>query len=448
MTEGPIFKKLVSFTFPLMISGMLQQFYTTADQMVVGKFASDTALAAIGSTSYVTNLILNLFQGMSLGATVTCAKFYGAKNKEGISHTVHTSMALATVCGVFLAILGVFVSRPIMALMDTPSDVIDHSVRYMSIIFAGVPFSLIYNYGSGLLKASGDTKRPLYILTVSGIVNILLNLVFVVFFEMAEAGVALATIMSQAVSAVSVVVLLMKRNDEMKLEFKKICFHRPELVNIIKIGIPTGLNAILFNIANITLQSTINVFGKEYIAGSTAASSINHYISIMQTSLSSATLSFVGQNYGAKKLKRIKKVTHISLLVTFVITIAVVAFITVFPRFFLGLFTTNPEVVERGIGKTIILGLGYILYVPAVIFGASLRATERPKTPMFINIVSICICRLVWILFVFPLFPEGSMFAFNMLFVCYPVSWGLSSISTSVAYFMMLKKVKKTGEYS
>lgn len=436
LTTGPIFNNLLKFSLPLIASNLLQQFYTTADQIVVGRFAGDTALAAVGSISYLSNLILNLVTGLSLGATVVCAKYVGAKNKERISRTVHTSMMLAIVSGFLLLLVGVLFSRTFLEWMDTPADVINHSVTYMTIIFLGKPFSMVYNFGASLLRASGDTKRPLKILTVSGLTNVILNVIFVVCFNMAEAGVALATIISEMVSSAAILYLMLNRDDDLKLEWKKIRFHKDELSNVIKVGIPTGINAILFNIANISLQSTINGFGKEYIAANTASGNINHYITVIQNAFGAAALSFVGQNYGAKKYKRIDKVIVISIITATAITVALVLVVCAIPEVFLSLFTTEQKVIECGVDRTIIMAWGIILNAPAAIFVNGLRGMEKSKTPMFLNILSICVSRIVWIYLVFPLNPT-----FKMLFYCYPLSWGLSGLSTGMAYYLHRKKV-------
>ena len=440
LTQGPILKQLIIFALPVIASSLLQQFYNTADQIVVGKFAGVTAHAAVGSTGYVTNLILNLFVGMSVGATVTCAKFFGAKDKERISKTVHTSIALALFSGLFLAVVGGLLSRPLLELMGTPPDVIDHSVRYMSIIFLGSPFSMLYNFCSGLLRASGDTKRPLYILSVSGAVNVILNLILVIFFEMAEAGVAIATVVSQMVSSLWVIVIMIKRDDDMKVYLKQLRFHRDELLNIIKIGVPSGLNAILFNFANITLQSTINIFGKEYISASSAGTSISNYISLVQSAFGTAIVSYVGQNYGAKKYKRIEKVVLIGIITVTILTFVLACIVALIPKTLLGLFTTEQAVVEIGIGKLLIMCFGYIIEVPAVILSPAMRGMEKSKTPMYLNMFSILVSRIFWIKFIFPLFPAGSMFAFNMLFLCFPLSWALSSTSMWIAFSRYKKK--------
>lgn len=435
LTQGPILKSLLLFALPLIATNLLQQFYNTADQIVVGKFAGDAALASVGATTSVSSLMLNLFVGLSVGATITCAKFCGAKDKEHTGKTVHTAITLALTCGIVMAVLGISLSGLLLKMTDTPRDIFNSARLYMCIIFAGTPFSLTYNFGAGILRAAGETKYPLYILGVSGLVNVLLNLLLVIGFDMAEAGVGLATVTSQVISSVWVLYLLINRNDDLKLELKKLRFHKSELLNIIKLGIPAGLNAILYDIANIALQTSINTYGKEFIAASTAANSISNYISITQNSLGTATISFVGQNYGAKDYKRIKRIVWISLATTLAITTAMSLSISLFPEFFLGLFTKNPEVVKNGIGKTLIMCLGYIIFVPTTVLGSTLRGIEKPNLPLLINVVAIFLSRILWINFIYPLHPT-----FNMLFYCYPVSWFLSAASLVTAYFFAQKK--------
>ncbi|MBE6642407.1 MAG: MATE family efflux transporter [Ruminococcaceae bacterium] len=446
LTEGPIFKKLVIFVLPIIASSLLQQFYNTADQMVVGKVAGVDAHAAVGATTYMTNLLLNLFVGMSIGATVTCAKYFGAKDREGIHRTVHTSIALALFGGVIIGIVGLFVSKPLLSLLDTPKGILDRASNYMSLILAGSPFSLVYNYGAGLLRASGDTKRPLYILSISGLINVILNLVFVICFNMEEVGVGLATVISQMVSSVSVVLILIKRDDEMHFEPRRMRFHKAEFLNILRVGVPSGLNAILFNFANLSLQSTVNSFGKEYISANTAAASITNYISLTQNAVGTGIVSFVGQNYGAKRYDRIKKVVNIGLLTLFAVSSVMALVLALMPETLLGLFTKEAVVAKYGVGKALMVGVGYIIFIPSVVYAAALRGMERSKTPMNVNIISICVSRLAWLHLVYPLFEGSTLMRFNLIFVCLPMSWLFSSIAMSIAFYMLKKKFPKTPE--
>lgn len=439
LTEGSILKKLLIFIMPLILTNLLQQFYTTADQIVVGKFAGETALAAVGSTGHLTNLLLNLFWGISSGSTVICAKFLGAKNSEKVQKTVHTSIIFSICAGLALGLFGILTARPMLVLMDTPENVIDHSVIYMSIIFAGVPFSMLFNFGVSILRAAGESKKPLYILTISGLINVILNVIFVVSFGMAEAGVALATIISQILSAVSVTYLLMKRDDDLKLVIRKLRFHKNVFISIIKVGVPTGINSVLYSIANITLQSTVNGFGSDYMAANTAASGIGHYINLFQAAAGTAVVSFVGQNYGAKKYDRIHRVSMLAMWLTFAMSSVIVIGVVLFPRQLLGLYINDPEVIEKGVGKLLVLGIGYLFNVPAAIFGPTLRGIERSKTPMFINVISVFATRIAWLWFVGIVAPES----FTIIFFCYPISWFLSSVALWGVYLKCKKGFPK-----
>ena len=435
LTQGPIYKQLISFAIPVILTSVMQQLYTSADEIIVGKFAGDVALAAVGSTSHITNLLLNLFVGLSVGATVTCAKHYGAKDRERVSNAVHTSITLALLSGLFISIVGVLISRPVLAMMDTPADVINHSVTYMRIRFSGMVFTMTYNFGAGILRASGEAKKPLYILMVTGVINVLLNMLFVICFDMAEAGVALATIISSCINAISVLVILSKREDDMRLDFKRLKFHRDELINIIRVGVPSGLNSIMFNIANITLQSSVNSFGKVYMAASTAASAMSHYISLLLNSLATAMTSFVGQNYGAKKFKRIHKSVLGGCVISLVATGVIVGIIQSFPRFFLGMFTNNPEVVDAGVIKLTILSFGMLLHTPGAILSGAMRGLERPNVPFIINVITTLGLRLLWVWFIFPLKKT-----FAMLFLVYPISWAALSAVLVVVYVFIKRK--------
>lgn len=434
-TEGPIFSKLAVFTIPLVLSSLLQQFYSTADQIIVGKFAGDTALAAVGATTFVINFILNLFIGLSVGATVTCAKFRGAKDAERTSQTVHTAMAFAFVCGLIVAFIGIVFARPIMTAMDTPDEVIDHAVLYMSIIFAGRPFSMVYNFGSGLLRADGDTKRPLWILMISGLINVILNLIFVIYCKMGVAGVALATVISEIISSLAVFFFMIRRNDDMKLSFRKIKFHKDEFINIVRIGVPSGINSCLYSVANIILQTNVNSFGKTYMAASTAATSLSNYVSLVQSSISTAVVSLVGQNYGAKKYKRIHKSARLALIMSFIGCAIVALLFCLMPRVFLRMFTDEKAVIDAGVSKVYIMCIGYLLNGHSAIYGAVLRGIEKPNIPMILNIIAIFGIRLIWLWFIFPLNPT-----FEMVFMLYPVSYLFASVMTTSAYYIERRK--------
>ena len=308
MCSGPLTGKILLFYIPLMFSGILQLMFNAADIVVVGQFAGNEALAAVGSTGSLTNLIINLFLGLSVGANVLVARFYGAGQDRELKEMVQTAIATAFGAGVVLIFVGFLVSRPALALMGTPEDVISHSVLYMRIYFAGMPFMMVYNFGSAVLRAVGDTRRPLYYLMLAGVVNVLLNLAFVVWFSMGVAGVAAATVISQAISAVLVVRCLVRTDSAYRLVWEGMRIYPDKLVKMVRIGIPAGMQGALFSISNVLIQSSVNSFGSTVMAGNTAGSNIEGFVYTAMNSLHQAAISFCGQNYGARKFRRIGRV--------------------------------------------------------------------------------------------------------------------------------------------
>ena len=308
MCEGPLFSKIVVYSVPLILSGILQLLFNAADTIVVGRFAGSEALAAVGSTASLINLLTNVFMGLSIGANVLIARYYGAGKEKEASKAVHTSIMLSLISGVVLMGIGMVAARPLLALMGSPADVIDLSVLYIRIYFAGMPVILLYNFGSAILRAIGDTKRPLYYLTFAGVINVLLNLVFVIVFKMSVAGVALATIISQAVSAWLIVRCLMKLEGMCKLEPKKLSIDVPMMKNMIKLGLPAGMQGSIFSISNVLIQSSINSFGSVVMAGNAAASNVEGFTYIAMNALHQTALTFTSQNFGKRQFDRIKKI--------------------------------------------------------------------------------------------------------------------------------------------
>ena len=319
MTKGPIFKELIVFSVPLILSGVLQLLFNAADVIVVGRFAGDNSLAAVGSTSSFINLMLNLFIGISIGSSVVSANYFGAGKIRELRNTVHTSMLLSIYSGIGLTVLGVIFARPILHLMQAPEEVLVLAVLYLRIYFAGISATVIYNFGSALLRAKGDTQRPLYILMVAGVINVILNLIFVILFRMDVAGVALATVISQIFAAGFVVALLMREEDGFKLEIKKLKIHKYILIRIIKIGVPAGFQGMMFSISNMVIQSSVNSFGPIVIAGSSAGINIEGFVYLAMNGFSQGALTFVSQNMGAGQKDRIKKLVFISLLTVLVV---------------------------------------------------------------------------------------------------------------------------------
>ncbi len=437
-TEGPVFKKYILFIIPIVLSGFLQQLYSTADTMVVGKFAGDTALAAAGSTVALTNLILNLFLGLAVGANVVCAQCYGASNRQGLHRAIHTAYVLALVSGIVLALVGWFFSKQFLRIMSTPEDVIDQAALYMKIFFLGAPASLVYNFGAAILRAAGDTKKPLYILALAGVVNVGLNLFCVIVLNMGVVGVALGTIASQLISAVAVTVILVRTNSEFRLRFSKLKIYAKELGRIMATGIPAGVSGIMFSLSNVVIQTAINSWGKAAIAGNVAASNVEIFGFLVLSAAEQGTVSFVGQNYGAKKFDRVERVTKVSLAVGFVGAAVFAVLILAAGPFFLGFFTdsgSGSEVIRIGMIKMTIVLYSYILHTPNSILGGTMKGMGKALVTTVINGIFICVLRVVWIIYVYPMHES-----IEMIYYSYPVTWGASSVASIVAYLILRKR--------
>lgn len=439
-TQGPITKQLVMFTLPLFISTLLQIFYNAADRAVAGQYGGDIALAAVGSTGTATAMLLGLVNGISAAANVIISNFIGARNEKSKQEAMHTSMLLAAVCGTFMAVLGVFLAKPILRLMNSPEDVIEGASLYMRIFMAGTPFSMIYNFGSAILRSHGDTKRPTMIASISGILNVLFNLFFAIVCHIPVAGVALATIIAQAVSAFWVVWILFNPKGEFKMEFKALQFHKNHLLSLIRIGVPCGFNPIVFNFANALLQSTINIFGSTVIAGNVAADSINTFVYAVPASLYTSCVSFAGQCYGAGKYDRLTKAMRSAMLIGSSLTLLIGGVIIAFPRIFLGFFASDPAVIDAGISKTVIMMLTIVPYTLGQVLMGVLRGMRKSTGPTLINALAVCLPRILWIAFIFPLNPTTFM-----LYLCLPVSNVLDFTALLIYYIYHKRKLVKNA---
>ncbi len=435
LTEGRLFGKLLSFAIPTMLSGLLQCLYNAADSIVVGRFAGDAPLAAVGATGSLVNLIVNLFVGFSVGSSITAATSIGAKNSERTQRILHSSIALSLVCGVLVSAIGIIGAPYFLELLDTPSDIIGMSTLYLRIFFSGSIFSMIYNFGSSILRASGDSKRPLIFLAISGVVNVMLNLVFVICFNMDVDGVALATVISQIISAVMVIVALYKNEGDCHLDFKKICFHAEEIKAIIKTGLPAGIQSVVFSLSNSIIQRTINTFDTIAVAGNTAASNIEGFIYTAMYSFHATAVTAVGQNVGAKKLDRISKIIPICLGFAAATGILLGAVATLFADPLVSLYLPDsPESVVYGAERLCVISVTYFLCgCMDTIVGIS-RGMGNTIAPMIVSILGVCGIRLGWIFFIFPLKPT-----LMSLYLSYPVSW----LITGAIQLVMCLRVKK-----
>lgn len=437
MTEGSIVKKLLQFSVPLIFSSLLQILFNTADVIVVGRFAGDNSLGAVGSTGSLINLMVNLFVGLSVGTTVVAANFFGAGKKSELKETVHTAILLSLISGIILTIFGVVGAKQILQWMQSPKEILDLATQYLQIYFGGIISTMIYNFGSALLRAKGDTKRPLYILFFAGIINVILNLIFVILFKMDVAGVALATVISQTISAFLVVRCLLKETEEFKLDLKQLKINPQILIRIIKIGVPAGLQGIIFSLSNVIIQSSINSFGAIVIAGNSAALNIENFIFTGMNGFSQGTLTFISQNFGAKKYNRINKTIIVALFCVFLVGFVFGNLTVIFGRKLLSFFTTSPEVIESGISRLKIICTTYALCGMMDVMGNAIRGIGHSVLPMIITLLGACGIRLLWIstIFLIPKFHSC-----NTIFVSYPISWTATFIAHIICFLIIRKK--------
>ena len=438
MTTGPFLKKILLFSIPLMLTGVLQLVYNAADIMVVGRFAGSESLAAVGSTSSLINLIINLFIGLSTGAGVVTARHIGANLPDRIQKSVHTAMALSVASGFAVAAFGFFMAEKLLILMGTPEDVLPLATLYLKIYFLGAPGSLIYNFGASIVRSTGDTKRPLVILSSTGIVNVVLNLILVVFFHMNVAGVAIATIVAQYISAVFIVIRLKSIENDCKLNFKKVKIHKDELKEIIRIGLPAGFQTSLFSFSNVLIQSTINTFGSIAMAGNTAAQNADAIIYVCTNAFGQAAMTFTSQNIGARKYENLRKVYFTCIGLALFISISLGAVGIIFPEQIIGIFTTDPAVIEMGKQRMYVLMAAYFLCSLMDVSGCQIRGMGKSLEPMIITLLGACGIRILWLYTGFPLKKE----LWN-LYLSYPISWGLTFAALFICFLVFEKRFKK-----
>ena len=440
LTKGSVTKKLLVFMFPILLSTVLQHLYTIADRVVVGNFAADgtTALAAVGATNSATNLLLNLFTGISLGANIVCANLRGANSTEKLRKCMHSAVVLSGIFGVVLMGIGLALAQTILTWMDTPSDVLPMAVTYMRIFFLGMPASLVYNFGAAILRSHGDSKRSMYILGVTGMVNVVLNMILVTVFHLDVAGVAIATIVAQYLSAIAVLWILFNKKQEYKLSFKELKLHRELVGKMIAIGVPCGINGILQCLSNVILQAAVNSFGKYVIAGNTAATDINNFTYLVNNAFCAACVSFSGQCCGAREYKRLDKLIVSSAIWNSVFVMAIAAVVTIFPRQLLGIFNSDPRVVDAGMFKLILLSWTAMLYGIGDTLVGCVRGMGKSVTPTVWNIICLCGIRLVWVMFIFPRCPNDPRY----LYLCFPVSWVIATAVQACTFIYYRRKLK------
>ena len=435
MTNGPLFGKIVTFAVPLALSGVLQLLFNAADMVVAGRFAGPQALAAVGSTGALINLIINLFIGLSVGVNVLVARYFGSGQQKDLSETAHTAILTSLVSGVALIFIGFVLSRPLLTLMGTPEDVIDHSVLYMRIYFAGMPVIMLYNFGGAVLRAVGDTRRPLYFLTIAGVVNVCMNLFFVIVLKMGVAGVATATVLSQCISAGLVLRCLVKSDAAYRVDLKQLRIVKGTLIQMMKIGITAGIQGATFSISNVLIQSTINSFGSVAMAGATASSNLEGFLFTVVDAFTQAAQSFTSQNYGAKKPERISRVYHICLAAAAAVTVLMGGGAYLAGRSLLGLYTTEAQVVEYGMRRMLITMVPYCTIVLMNVTVGVLRGLGSSILPMMMSIGGTCGLRILWIYTILPLNPT-----WEMLFLSYPITWLVTGVLQYICYLVIRKR--------
>lgn len=442
MTEGNLLPKILLFSLPLMASGLLQLLFNAADIVVVGKFAGHQSLAAVSSTGALINLIVNIFIGLSIGTNVIVARHIGANEQEEISKTVHTAMMLSIVGGLILSVFGIIAAKPMLQWMDTPDDVIDLSSLYLRIYFMGMTASLIYNYGASILRAKGDTKRPLYYLALAGVVNVILNLILVIIFQMGVAGVGIATVVSQIISAILIFICLMNEREGMQLRIRDMRIDFKKFVEILKIGLPAGIQGCVFSLSNVVIQASVNSFGSTVMAGNGAAQNIEGFVYMGMNTFYQSCLTFTGQNLGAKKIDRVKK----TLLTCQFLVIATGLVLGIGAWYFgdvlLSVYSDDPQVIAAGIVRLGYVSKTYFLCGIMDVMVGCLRGLGYSIFPMIVSLIGACGLRLIWLATVFMVYHT-----IDIVYISYPLSWIITASAHIITFLIVIRKVKAKLNY-
>ena len=436
MLEGPLFANIILYTIPIILTSVLQLLFNAADLVIVGRFCGSLSVAAVGATTYITNLLVNFFVGLSVGAGVTVAHGIGSNQEEVVRRTVHTTLPMALVSGAVLTVVGVTCSETFLRWMDTPDTVLPLSAVYMKICFGGVTFTMVYNFCAAILRAAGDTRSPLVYLTFSGVLNVLMNLVFVRVLDMNVAGVALATTLSQGVSAALVVMALVRRRDACRMELGKIRFYGEQIRKIIRIGLPAGTQSALFSISNVLVQSSMNSFGEVFVSGNAAATNMEGFLFASLNSFHQTTVNFVGQNTGAHRYDRVKKTLWICLASVCAAGIAFSCLAVGFgPRLLAVYITESAEAIRYGMLRLTNVASLYFLCGMMDVSTGALRGLGASVVPMVICLLGACGLRIVWIATVFRAIPTP-----RCLFACYPISWVVTLLAQMIAFAVVFKR--------
>lgn len=441
MCNGPLLKKIIQFAIPLMMANIMALMFHAADLIVVGRFASAKAMAAVGAAPGFTNLMLNLFWGIASGVNVLVARYIGAKDEKNVFRTVHTAISIACIGGVFMMILGLIVTGPMLELMAVPADIMGKAKIYYWIWCLGTPFMVLFSFGSAILRAVGDTKRPLIYMVVAGIVNVVLNLIFVIVFKMDAAGVAIATKISNLVSAVLVLRALVCTQEQYRLFFKKLHIHWGIFKEMFRIGIPAGVQGMFYSISNIIIQSSINFFGYQAIAGSTAALSLEGVVHTAFGAFGLAVVSFVGQNHGAKKYKRVMRSIFLCLGCGCSIAIVLSALELLFKRQLLAIYNPDPQVIEWGVLRMNYQLTFYFLVAAIEVIAGALRGLGHSFRPTIVTLFGACVLRVAWVFFIFPHYKT-----MENLMISYPISWAIVGLINGTMLFVICRNMLKRAK--
>lgn len=434
MCNGSVLPKVIAFSLPLMLSSCLQLLFNAADVIVVGRFAGSESLAAVGSTNSLTNLLTNLFIGLSIGANVTVGHTLGSNDTAGTKDNVHTAVTISLISGAALVIIGLLFTKPLLIRMGAPDDVLEKAALYLKIIFIGMPATMAYNFGSAILRATGDTKRPLYFLSAAGVINVILNLFFVIVLHLDVAGVALATIIAQSVSAVLILACLCRIDGPCRLNIRKLYIHKGRLGKMLKIGLPAGIQSCLFSFSNVLIQSSINSFGSVVMAGNSAGASLEQFVYISMNAVHQATVSFTSQNNGARKPERINQILFSSLGLVTVIGLTMGIGVNLFAVPLLSIYSSDPAVIAAGKTRLLWISAPYFLCgIMEVVMGI-MRGLGYAITPMIVALSGACLFRVVWIMTAFSWVPTQ-----EMLLVSYPISWILTTFIHVLTYLYARK---------
>lgn len=441
LCSGPLLSKILLFSLPLILSGVLQLLFNATDIVVVGKFAGSNAMAAVGSTTSLFNLLVNSFIGISVGANVLVARHYGERDYDGVQQTIQTALLTGLIGGALLIVLGVVLARPMLTLMATPDEVIDQAVLYMQVYFIGMPATMIYNFGAAVLRAVGDTRRPLYFLMAAGVMNVLGDLLFVCLLGMGVAGTAIATVLSQCVSAALTVLCLVKSDGMCHLDLRRLHFHRDKFLRIMQVGLPAGMQSVIFNISNVLIQSSVNSFGAVTVAGNTAAANIEGFVYISMNALYQTSISFTSQNLGAKNYHRIDQTLVRCMCIVTLIGLVLGNGAHLLGNHLLHIYSDDLEVISFGMQRLSVISVTYCLCGMMDVLAGTIRGLGYSMLPMIVSLIGACVFRIIWIFTVFRV--QHTLF---ILYASYPISWILTILAHFVCYLIVRKKVFRPQE--